>query len=221
MSQFTDHDKTLALCGIYQAAKLVYDYAATGKTDEQAFQTSINSLFVTNPEKTLDVYGDDVQNLQLGVKTLLGQMGSHETDEVRNLEITRYVLSMIILEKNLAKQPQVLQQVARVLQTAQNQREHFGDWHENVMASISRAYTENISKIKPIIMVRGHQQHLTNPLIANKIRSLLLAGVRSAMLWRQVGGSRWGLILGRKKYLKQAQTLYRNDHPIRGFFQPK
>lgn len=40
-----------------------------------------------------------------------------------------------------------------------------------------------------------------------KIRALLLAGVRSAVLWRQVGGRRWQLFLWRNKFAKLAKKL--------------
>ncbi|HSX19775.1 MAG TPA: DUF489 family protein, partial [Gammaproteobacteria bacterium] len=41
----------------------------------------------------------------------------------------------------------------------------------------------------------------------NKIRTILLAGVRSAVLWRQLGGSRWQLTFGKKTLLQDAQAL--------------
>ncbi|MCW9047867.1 MAG: DUF489 family protein, partial [Gammaproteobacteria bacterium] len=42
---------------------------------------------------------------------------------------------------------------------------------------------------------------------ANKVRALLFAAVRSAVLWRQCGGSRWQLLLSRKKYIESAARL--------------
>ncbi|HEY9018459.1 high frequency lysogenization protein HflD [Thiomicrospira sp.] len=212
MSNYTDQDRSLALTGIYQTAKLVFDLATTGKLDEQAYQTSINSLFVDNPSSTLDVYGNDAKNIQVGVKTLLSQMGATDAEEIRNLEVTRYALNLILLERSLAKDNSALDKVANTLDTARNQRAHFDDWHENVIASIARAYTENVSQLSPRIMVKGQHGHLQKPQNANKIRALLLAGIRSAMLWRQVGGTRWGLLWNRKKYLQNAQALYRSNH---------
>lgn len=223
MSQYTDQDRTLALIGIYQVAKLVYDLATSGKLDEQAYQTSINSLFVSNPDQTLDVFSGDVSNLQVGVKTLLGQMGSDSSEEMRNMEITRYVLTLILLERSVVKQDGMLNKVAQVIETARNQRTHFGEWHENVIASLARAYSENVSQLSPRIMVKGQHGHLQKPQNANKIRALLLAGIRAALLWRQVGGSRWRLLWGRKKYLRHAQTLYRPDNHDNdnSFFKPQ
>lgn len=222
MANYTDHDRSLALVGIYQVARLVYDIATTGKFNEDAYQTVINSVFNQNPSSTLDVYGDNLANLQLGVKTLISQMGLANAPETRNMEITRYALSVILLERSLMKTEDGLQKISRVLEVASSQREHFGATHENVIASLARAYTENLSNLSPRIMVRGQHHHLQNPSNASKIRALLLAGVRSAMLWRQVGGTRWGLFFRRKAYMQEVAKLYRpdNDQDNR-FFRPK
>lgn len=209
MTQYSHQDKTLALVGIYQVAQQVYQLATTGKTNELAFQTSINSLFCENPSDTLDVFGGDIQHLQLGIHALLAQMQSSQADAQRNIELTKYVLSLMILEKNVSKADGVLDKVSQVIESARTQRSHFGDFHDNVIATLARAYSENISNINPRIMVNGQHGHLQNPKTANKIRALLLAGIRASILWRQVGGSRWGLIWHRKRYLQAAQALYR------------
>lgn len=209
MADYTQQDKTLALIGLYQAAQLVYDLATTGKADELAFKTSIQSLFVENPQSTLDVFGGDIAHLQAGVKTLMAQMSSDMAVQDRNIEITRYVLTLIILQKKLSELGTPFEKIAGILSTTTSQQAHFGPLHDNVIASIARAYTENVSGIKPRIMVNGQHGHLQNPNTANKIRALLLAGIRASLLWSQVGGSRWGLILSRKKYLQSAQALYR------------
>ncbi|PCO04040.1 lysogenization regulator HflD, partial [Microbulbifer flavimaris] len=39
---YTEQDKAIALIGIYQVAQQVYQLATTGKTDDLAYQTSIN-----------------------------------------------------------------------------------------------------------------------------------------------------------------------------------
>jgi len=209
MNDFTQQDRTIALIGLYQVAQQVYELATTGQTDQLAFETSINSLFCENPATTLDVFGGKVENIQLGVKTLLAQMKSEQALTERNVEITTYVLSLMILEKKVSSTEGTLDNVSQVISSAQTQREHFGAFHENIIATLARAYSENISILTPRIMVNGDHGHLQNPRIANKIRALLLAGVRASILWRQVGGTRWGLLLSRKKYLKNAQALYR------------
>jgi high frequency lysogenization protein len=56
-------------------------------------------------------------------------------------------------------------------------------------------------------MINGDPQHLSNPNVVNKIRALLLAGIRASLLWRQCGGSRWHLLLHRKKLQHEANRL--------------
>ena len=57
------------------------------------------------------------------------------------------------------------------------------------------------------IQVTGDVRHLQNPLVVHKIRAILLAGIRSALLWRQVGGKRWHFIVYRKKLLETIKTI--------------
>lgn len=206
---YTEQDRTQALLGIYQVAKCVYDIATTGKHDELAFKTAINSLFIMNPDDTLDVYGGDIENLQIGISTLLAQMGSNSTEELRNLEITRYAINLITLERSVQQTDGVLGSIAQGLAQAEKQRLLFDDFHENVIASLANVYTKNVSELSPRIMVKGQHGHLQNPQNANKIRALLLAGIRSAILWRQCGGSRWKLLWNRKKILRLTQSMYR------------
>ncbi len=206
---YTEQDRTQALLGIYQVAKCVFDIATTGRHNDHAFKTAINSLFIMNPDNTLDVYGGEIANLQVGLSTLLAQMGSGNTDELRNLEITRYAINLITLERSVNQAEGVLSSIAQGLSQAEKQRALFDEFHENVIASLANIYTKNVSELTPRIMVKGQHGHLQNPQNANKIRALLLAGIRSAILWRQCGGSRWKLLWNRKKILRIAQSMYR------------
>ena len=63
----------------------------------------------------------------------------------------------------------------------------------------------------PKIMVSGENQHLSNPDQANKIRALLLAGMRSAVLWAQLGGSRWQILLQRRRLTEEAERILNEE----------
>ena len=56
-------------------------------------------------------------------------------------------------------------------------------------------------------MITGDQDYLARTETANKIRACLLAGIRSAILWRQCGGTRWKFIFYRKKIQAELQIL--------------
>jgi len=52
-------------------------------------------------------------------------------------------------------------------------------------------------------------EHLKNEHVANRIRALLLAGIRSAVLWYQLGGRRWRLVIYRKRIEETAGNIRR------------
>ena len=56
-------------------------------------------------------------------------------------------------------------------------------------------------------MVNGEQNFVSNATNANKIRALLLAAIRSAVLWRQCGGTRWQMLFQRKAILAETQKI--------------
>ena len=58
-----------------------------------------------------------------------------------------------------------------------------------------------------IMMVSGNPSHLKRHAVAARIRALLLAGIRAAVLWRQSGGGRLHMLLLRKRYTRIAQSL--------------
>ena len=89
----------------------------------------------------------------------------------------------------------------------ENQVSHFGLLHDNVMAALGGAYQDTLSTLRLRIQVHGDMRHLQQPDIANRIRALLLAGIRSARLWRQLGGHRWQLLLSRRKLLEAVRTI--------------
>jgi high frequency lysogenization protein len=97
--------------------------------------------------------------------------------------------------------------VTEGLNEIQKSLDFFSLMHENVFAKISSLYKDTISTLQPKIVVQGERAYLSNDINANKVRALLFAGIRAAVLWRQCGGSRWHILFGRKKYLSECQYL--------------
>jgi high frequency lysogenization protein len=127
---------------------------------------------------------------------------SEALGEKRNMQITQYVVGMIALESHLRADADVEEALFRRLETPKSQSKHFGLLHDNTAAGLALIYTETLSRMRPKILVQGAHGHLSQPMIANRIRACLLAGVRAARLWRQTGGSRWHLIFSRGRYLR-------------------
>lgn len=208
--QYTIRDKTLALCGIFQAARLVQQVARTGMCDQAPFEASIKSIFKLDSATPEDVY-DNSSNVLLGARTLLAQLGPQkpvtDTDRAKDIEVTKYAIGIMVLERKLIKRRDLLDKITEGIEKATTQLTHFNITHENVIANLADIYSQTISNLNPRIIVNGEHSHIANPSNANKIRALLLAAIRSAVLWRQCGGNRWQLLFNRKDVLAAAKKL--------------
>jgi len=121
--------------------------------------------------------------------------------------VARYVIGLLHLQRKLKKNRVMLQRVAEGIERARRQSEHYAIDHPNVIANLADTYSETLSTLQPRIMVSGEHQHLSNTDNANLIRALLLAGIRSAVLWDQLGGSRWQILLQRKRFIEEARRI--------------
>lgn len=197
-------DRTIALGGVFQAAWLVDQVAKHGRLSPSEFETCLSSLFELSPPTTEAVYGSRFE-LKRGLQTLSEQLQGD--DEKRNIYIMRYAINLLQLERKLNRQPAMLKQIADGLDGAAHQIKHFGLTHSNVVARLADIYSQTISTLSPRIMVSGENNHLQNPENANRVRALLLAGIRSAVLWRQSGGRQWQLLFQRKTLMNSARQL--------------
>lgn len=203
---YHDQDRVIAFAGIYQAAALVHQLATQGKAESVALNATLNSLFVENPETTEAVFGE-LSSLLLGLRTLRTQMHGGAPGEQRNMQITQYVIGILALAGKLKKSPELAATLFKKIAVPQAQSKHFGLLHDNTVAGMALVYSDTLSNLPPKILVRGAHGFLSQPVVANRIRACLLAGVRAAYLWQQVGGSRWQLLFQRARYLKTADLM--------------
>ncbi len=215
-------EQTIALAAMYQAAALVDQIANRGMFAQSSFETSINSLFEMNPSSTEQIFGGKEtlpHNLSLGLKTLLDNINKNGAE--RSAQVNYYVISMIMLQQKVAKDPKMLALLGERLSVLQHKTEkyfshqqdsqHPNYTHTNVVAGLEGLYQDTISTFSFRIKVQGDPRHLQNSENAAKVRALLLAGIRAAILWRQVGGKRWHLLFF-KANLKQSLLKISGQH---------
>ena len=207
MSQ-REKEQTIALSAIFQAAELVANLAKTGQIDNEGLKPLINSILLVNANATEDIYGgqwDCQSNLALGRRITRQALGKERSSV--NPDTLRYALSLIHLESKLQKSPDVLSALGQGINQLDRQKAHYDDiLHENMIAAISGIYQDTLSKLSFRIQVHGDSRFLQQPAIANQVRATLLAGIRAAMLWRQLGGKRWHLIFKRKSLLNALEA---------------
>lgn len=200
----TQQDQTLALAGVFQCTALVQQIAHTGRCAESSLETCIRSLFETSPSSTQAVYGD-LKDLREGLATLASVLSDQSKRE--DIEILRYTLNLIHLESKLNRSRDMLDIIGSRIEQARHTAHHFGYSHGNLIGNLASIYTDTISTMKPRIQVTGDPSVLRMEENAARIRALLLAGIRSAVLWRQTGGRRWQLIFTRRKTIAAAKAL--------------
>lgn len=206
-------DRTLALAGLFQAARLAQQLAREGCAEPGAFAASIQSLMLIDAPSTDAVYGG-ARGVMLGLKLLQSKLTGHT--HANDVEMARYVIAMIHLEGQLRRQPEMQEIIRRGIEAACEQMKFFEaadedeTIHPRLVEKLADLYTQTISTLTPRIMVNGEHGHLSNPLIAAKVRAVLFAGIRSAFLWRQLGGNRWQLLFSRRKIAVEAGNILEN-----------
>ncbi|MCF1426609.1 MAG: high frequency lysogenization protein HflD [Shewanella sp.] len=195
------YDRTMAFAGILQSLAQVQKLARHGEADIDALAASLNTINVTNPDATTDVYPDKFA-LQTGYRLLQAQLGDGNR---KDMEITRYMVGILALERKLTASGNAMGMLAERINQVQRQLHHFKVTDEQVIANLASIYSDVISELGPKIQITGNPVCLQRPLVQQKIRALLLAAIRSAVLWRQLGGKRRHLVFARKAILDTAK----------------
>lgn len=209
MSSPREHDRIIALAALLQAVTLVQQIAETGQVDQANFETLLNSLLATDAATTEAVYGD-LSQLKTGFKQLNNQLSKNKSK--KDVALLRYVISLLHLERQLAKHPAMMDLISREIEQIPQQIEYFGDINNpQVIARFADIYHRTISELSPRIQVHGDPNFLQQADNVNRVRALLLTGIRAAILWRQKGGRRWQFIFQSKKILTIASQLVQDS----------
>ena len=198
-------DQAMALAGVFQACHLVDQLATTGDASPEQMKVCISALLNQDPESIEDLYGSE-QNLESGADALTLLLGEHKGSELYRGITLVYTLSILSIERQLNSRPVMLKNIAEGIDSAARQAEHFSVIHDNVFANIASLYQQTISTLRQRIQVNGNPIYLQQPGVAERIRCLLFAAVRSAFLWRQLGGKRYHLLVYRKALIRALQN---------------
>jgi len=197
-------DKNLALAGVFQASELVRQAAWHGTWSGYAATACLGSLFKLEADSTAEIYGGR-EHMKLGVETMLAVLQG----ENRYVESLRYTVGLLQIERKFRRARKAQQLVGSRLQEIAGHGDELPQHErEDLQASeISALYTETISHLSPRIVVNGKPQYLKSQRTVDWVRTLLLAGLRSATLWRQLGGGRFELMFGRQAIIREARAF--------------
>lgn len=194
--------QVIALSGVFQAAALVRSAATSGSQDAAALEASIASILRIDVDAAADAFGG-VANLHHGLQVLIQQLERDPGDMV----VSQIAVTILRVERKLAARPAMLQTLREGIEAIQRQVDHLGITHSSVLARLSELYVATLSNLRPRVVVQGNPLYLQQPAHVERIRSILLAGVRAAVLWRQLGGGHWQLLLRRRQAVMLARGL--------------
>jgi high frequency lysogenization protein len=198
-------ERSLALAGVFQSAALVRDLARTGKTEKLAFDTSIQSIYTVDVNTVEQVYGGSINGLRLGLQELVNLLAYTKVRQDR--ELTRYLMGLMHLERKLIRSPEVKNNLSRRIKHAISQANYFASSPQLIINGLADIYVATLGALSFRLHVVGKGQYLMHADTVSKIRAALLAGVRSAVLWRQLGGARWQLFLMRHQLMGISKKL--------------
>jgi high frequency lysogenization protein len=209
----------IALAAVAQCAAMVDKLATKGEADPRQLATSVNPLLVLDPPSFSDIY-PNLTNLSYGFRTLQDAFSNNRPNS--NSAVLRYTLGLLhirgSLERNKPMQGQIRDTLASIgfldgeevsgLSSVDDIDQALKHEHDKlIIGQLAELYQDTISTLSYRIQIQGKAEHLKNEEIANSIRAVLLSGIRSAVLWRQLGGRRWRLLIYRNKICDTATHI--------------
>ncbi len=202
---FSIDDRVLALAGIAQALQQVRRIAETGHSENAIVRTAMDSVMRIDAATPAAVYGSATQ-VEPGLRLLRDYFRNQGKDEL----LPRLALSVMQLERRFVREDATVDKVTAGIARAARQAQEAGDSsHPDVLAAMGTLYADTISQLKPRIMVQGNPHYLGQAAVVSEIRALLLAAVRSAVLWRQLGGNYWDFLFSRKAMVEAIEHRLR------------
>jgi high frequency lysogenization protein len=141
--------------------------------------------------------------LRPGLRLLGTHLGKEqEPDEI----LLKLAMMVLQLERHFEKQADVVQAIHDGILKIAPKAAELGSSHPDVLSALGSLYADTLSHLRPKVVVQGNPHYLKQPPVVAEIRALLLAAVRSAVLWRQLGGSYWNFMFSRQRMLQAIEA---------------
>ncbi len=190
------HERILALAGLLQALKQVRRVAETGQAEGSVLETALDSVFRIDAETPEAIYGN-VEALRPGLRLLREYFRNENKDEA----LPRLALAVLQIERRFVRDGAMAARVHEGILATAPLAQRLGSTHPEVLTALGQLYADTISHLRPKVMVQGNPHYLGQNDIVSEIRAVLLAAVRSAVLWRQMGGSLLDFLWSRRQML--------------------
>jgi len=197
-------DRVLALGALLVALSQVRRIAETGQSDTATLQLALDSVFRLDAADTAAAVGG-VDAVRPGLRLLRDYLAGTNKDEA----LGKLAMAVMQLERRFVADAAMTERVRTGLRALQGPVERLGSPHYDVVAGLASLYADTISHLRPRVMVQGNPHYLGQAGVVAEIRALLLAALRAAVLWRQMGGSLWDFLFRRRDMAAAIDQLMR------------
>lgn len=194
--------QTLALAGVVQAVHQALMVARRGEAEPQARDASLASILRLSADSPEAVFGG-LQGVRSGLRLLVSQLRG----EQRDADLLRVAGTVLQVERRYSRHEGMQSELRRRLVSIANLHGPDEAATPDAVAALAAAYLATISTLTPRVKIPGNPMILKEESNISQIRACLLAALRSASLWRQLGGKGWHLILRRGRLVETAQRL--------------
>ena len=210
--------QTLSLAAVVHTAQLVRELTRTDSTPYSAVKRFINPLFLLNAPSFASIF-PDLRLVRPGLESLTlrpRQVRPGETEEVSRytrsiLKLRPKLIADTYMQLGLSTRLQLISPLSDPHWQIENHSENIGASEiERSFKALATLYRDTIRTLPYRIQVQGKVEHLKDERIANRIRALLLAGIRFAVLWHQKGDRLWQLFILRGRINRIAASMLEN-----------
>ena len=191
-----------SLAALYQSCNAISRIAWEGQYDEKEFLPLIKSILDVDSDDPLIIYQQPI-SLKSGFQFLKKQV----VDDIftRSSETRRYISSIKDLVKRINTSNIIDEQFRkRIDRINENEYEKNTD---NIVLEIGQLYKDTFSQLEPRIVISGDNQYLKQDLNAARIRTALMAAIRSVYLWKSCNGSDLKFFLFKKRYVSRIREI--------------
>lgn len=193
--------RVVALAGLLQALKLVRQIADTGHADGAGERGVLESVFRIDAADALEVYGG-AHGVRVGMQLLRDYLIDRSADQA----LPKLAMAVLQIERRFVADDGLAHEVLQGIRAVEGIAQRQGAIHPEVIARLGQLYADTISHLRPKVIVQGNPHYLQQPEVVAEIRALLLAALRSAVLWRQMGGSMWDFALRKRAMMAAVQS---------------
>ncbi|MCP5179461.1 MAG: DUF489 family protein [Pseudomonadales bacterium] len=184
MSELTQMQlRALAFSGLSHAAECVDDLANARIMEPP--EHLLRAIFTHRQNSVAEVF-EPLSDYRQGIASTCDLLSGR----LQAPQQARYIAQLLKLAELLRRNRAMVERLRKLLDQAADTG---ATWE-----AAADIYKETISRLGERIQVTGIGDRLQHPETANHIRALLLAGIRFAWAWQQLGGRQWHLLLQRR-----------------------